>query len=298
MRDKDAHLIFESYRKKVILNEVAQALAIPAVQGLGAAMSWIAGTAVGAVILDQLSKGYQTLATGLAKKKADANIEKIKSLFQSDSSLRSQYEILNYIKDNSKNANILKLESSQRGILDFYSSVQNNVEYTDENLKYLVESAIKQSEQMESFVKVKISTSTEAEIEGITNLPKKNQAEIIKGLNDLLAGKTSGGGGEPPDNKDKKDKNNKDKKSLFDRFNELNMKNVLYLLAIAVGSAGVALLLIAPEAVGSTLAQTAIGTATGAVEGGAEAVKRAINPPTANAKQHETPANMTDIEAL
>ena len=224
MRDRDSQLIFESYKNRILVNEQAQALAIPAVaaiEALGATFTALAGTAVGAAVIHQAYKAYETLRPQ-DKSLADRKIEQATSLFQSiDTSLASQYGALNFIKSNTSNPEILRLEASQRDVMAFYSSVQNNVDYSDENLKVLARMAIKQAEMLANFAKTR---SEDVSIAAIAAL----QA-AVKALADS---KTGGGGGEPPDNKD--DKNKKDKKSLIEKLNEISTRNVIIIFSIFI----------------------------------------------------------------
>jgi hypothetical protein len=124
MRDKDSQLIFENYRKNVILNEAAAALAIPAVEGLGAAMSWIAGTAVGAVIIDQAAQMLAKIPE-LKRRQIEAKIsevDKIASLNPQE--IRSHYEIINAIQKNG-NATLSKIAESFRQPIDIFRSAQD-----------------------------------------------------------------------------------------------------------------------------------------------------------------------------
>ena len=222
MRDKDSHLIFESYKNRILVNEQAQALAIPAVEGLGAIFTALAGTAVGAAVIHKAYKAYETLRPQ-DKSLADRKIEQATSLFQSiDTSLASQYGALNFIKSNTNNPEILRLEASQRDVMAFYSSVQNNVDYSDENLKVLARMAIKQAEMLANFAKTR---SEDVSIAAIAAL-----RAAVKALADSKTG--GGGGGEPPDNKD--DKNKKDKKSLIEKLNEISTRNVIIIFSIFI----------------------------------------------------------------
>jgi len=103
MRDRDSQLIFENYNKRVLLKEQATALALPAVEGLGAAMSWMAGTAVGAVIVDRAMKALEQIPEFKRQQIENkiAEINKITSLNPQE--IRSHYEIINAIQRNGNN---------------------------------------------------------------------------------------------------------------------------------------------------------------------------------------------------
>ena len=124
MRDKDSQLIFESYRKKVILNEVAQALAIPAVEGLGALMSWIAGTAVGAVVINKAMQMLEQIPE-FKRRQIEGKISEVnKILSLNPQEIRSHYEIINAIQKNG-NATLSKIAESFRQPIDIFRSAQD-----------------------------------------------------------------------------------------------------------------------------------------------------------------------------
>jgi len=124
MRDKDSQLIFENYRKNVILNEAAAALAIPAVEGLGAAMSWIAGTAVGAVIIDQAAQMLAKIPE-LKRRQIEAKISEVNKIISlNPQEIRSHYEIINAIQKNG-NETLSKIAESFRQPIDIFRSAQD-----------------------------------------------------------------------------------------------------------------------------------------------------------------------------
>jgi len=124
MRDKDSQLIFENYRKNVILNEVAAALAIPAVEGLGAAMSWIAGTAVGAVIIDQAAQMLAKIPE-FKRRQIEGKISEVNKIISlNPQEIRSHYEIINAIQKNG-NATLSKIAESFRQPIDIFRSAQD-----------------------------------------------------------------------------------------------------------------------------------------------------------------------------
>jgi hypothetical protein len=124
MRDKDSQLIFESYRKKVILNEVAQALAIPAVEGLGAAMSWIAGTAVGAVVINKAMQMLEQIPE-FKRRQIEGKISEVNKIVSlNPQEIRSHYEIINAIQKNG-NATLSKIAESFRQPIDIFRSAQD-----------------------------------------------------------------------------------------------------------------------------------------------------------------------------
>ena len=58
--NRDSHLIFESYRKKVVINEAA-ALALPIMVGLKEILGATMGVAATGVLLDKLDNALNTL---------------------------------------------------------------------------------------------------------------------------------------------------------------------------------------------------------------------------------------------
>jgi len=129
MRDKDAQLIFESYRKRVLLNEVAKALAVPAVEGLGLFMSWMAGTAVGAVIIDQAAQMLAKIPE-FKRRQIEAKISEVNRVISlNPEEIRSHYEVINAIKQNG-NATLSQIAEKFKQPIDIFRSAQDNMDIT------------------------------------------------------------------------------------------------------------------------------------------------------------------------
>lgn len=141
MRDKDAQLIFESYKKNIILNEVAQALAIPAVEGLGAAMSWIAGTAVGAVVIDQAMQMLSKIPE-FKRKQIEGKISEINKIASlNPQEIRSHYEIINAIKENG-NPTLSKIAEAFKQPIDIFRTAQDEGNVTIDTYNAVLASSI------------------------------------------------------------------------------------------------------------------------------------------------------------
>jgi hypothetical protein len=194
MRDKDSQLIFENYRNRVIVNETA-ALAIgPAVAGLDTAIAAIAGTAAGAVILNQIYEAWKTLSPS-AQSEFEKDIEVIKSAMTSeDDSFRSTYETLNAIQNVTNDVSLKEIVKETKNYLKTLNHYQDVVEGDPQILTQLAQDYQPILDLMYNFAKKQSATTGDLGVAAIRALDKANQrlADIID--------KQQGGGGsnEPP----------------------------------------------------------------------------------------------------
>jgi len=129
MRDKDAHLIFESYRNRVILNEVAKAVGVPAAEGIKAFISWIAGTAVGAVVVDQAIKALEKIPE-FKRNRIESKINETNRILSlNPEEIRSHYETINAIKKEG-NSTLSSIAEKFKQPVDIFRSAQDNVDIT------------------------------------------------------------------------------------------------------------------------------------------------------------------------
>jgi hypothetical protein len=191
MRDKDSQLIFESYKKKVILNEYAQALAVPAVAGLDAAIAVIAGTAAGGVILNKIYEAWKTLSPS-AQANFEKDIEVLKSAMTSeDDSFRSTYETLNAIQGVANDSSLKEIVEETKNYLKTLNYYQDTVEGDSQILAQLAQDFVKLNTSSYNFAKKqKALTGLEA-----ADKAAERYAELANKALDL-ANKT--GGGQPP----------------------------------------------------------------------------------------------------
>jgi hypothetical protein len=215
MRDKDSQLIFESYKKNVILNEAAQALAIP-LAGIGIAeVLGLAATVVGATALateiaqkrDQIGKMFKLTPS------TESVVEKVGSIIRAnDTSVRGLEGALNYAKSLDvpvlnnliqRNLNDLSmLKALQEGSLD----LQQSVEYVKSILFTLKES----SEELLAIAK---RTTNEQLIRLLGEAGKRHDEQIratqalVNRLLDILSKEENTGGGKKDPDKDPNKKN-------------------------------------------------------------------------------------------
>jgi hypothetical protein len=283
MRDKDSQLIFENYRKRVILNEALPALAIPAA-GIGIAeVLGLAATVVGATALateiaqkrDQIGKMFKLTPS------TESVVEKVGSIIQAnDTSVRGLEGALNYAKSLDvpvlnnliqRNLNDLSmLKALQEGSLD----LQQSVEYVKSILFTLKES----SEELLAIAK----RTTNEQLIRLLGEAGKRQDEQIRAtqalanrLLDILSKEENTGGGKDPD----KDPNKKNKileilKAIYN-----NIATVKFWIATGILTTAVLILIgsvIGGKASGEAVTSGGIGVVNwfgDFAEGGMEALK-------------------------
>ena len=141
MRDRDSQLIFENYNKRVLLMEQAAALALPAVEGLGAAMSWIAGTAVGAVVVDRAMKALEQIPE-FKKQQIESKIGEINKITAlNPQEIRSHYEIINTIQKNGNNT-LSELAENFKQPINIFRTAQDEGNVTIDTYSAVLASSI------------------------------------------------------------------------------------------------------------------------------------------------------------
>ena len=129
MRDKDSQLIFENYKNRVIVNEVAAAVAAPAVEGIGTFISWLAGTAVGAIMIDQTIKALEKIPE-FKRNRIESKINETNRILSlNPEKIGSHYEIINAIKKEG-NSTLSTIAERFKQPIDIFRSAQDNVDIT------------------------------------------------------------------------------------------------------------------------------------------------------------------------
>jgi len=192
MRDKDSQLIFESYRKRVILNEAAPALVFPAIETI---TMTVGGTAAVLVIGNQIAKTYQLL-TGQEQQAMKTSLNSLNSILEKkDYSARGCYELINFIKSNSTDEELINFAESQKQVLMMANDLDKNMSWDQETLKAYVDSAESANNQLINFVTRKKVQKKPSKI----NISAEGDAAdaLAAGLGGLMNG-SGGGGPQPP----------------------------------------------------------------------------------------------------
>lgn len=216
MRDKDAHLIFESYRNRVILNEVAAALAAPAVAGLDALMSLIGGAAITGVVVNQAMKMLEQIPE-FKKREIESKLsEANRVLSLNPEEIRSHYEIINAVKKNG-NSTLSSIVEKFKQPVDIFRSAQDNADITvDTYYAILTTSIAAYEELLNSYDSIKreidqvVSKSDLADVEKARieaqlerdRMAHKERLEQLK-IQRLELKKGGGGGGDKDPKKGK-----------------------------------------------------------------------------------------------
>lgn len=172
MRDKDAQLIFENYRNRVIVNEVAAALAVPAAQGIGGFMSWIAGTAVGAVVVDQAIKVLEKIPE-FKRNRIESKINETNRILSlNPEEIRSHYEIINAIKKEG-NSTLSTIAEKFKQPIDIFRSAQDNANITIDTYYAVLTTSIEAHREVMNF-----QDSLDREIDQV--ISKSDLADVEK----------------------------------------------------------------------------------------------------------------------
>jgi len=213
MRDKDSQLIFESYRKRVILNEAAPALVFPAA-GIGIAeVLGLAATVVGATALastisekkDEISRLFK-----LTPVTSDKIQEFDKLIKNPDFSLRGIYTLLNFAKSLGVPVLTSLLEFGYQSIKSLQYDIENAVEPLTriQTFKTVLSGLKEQCEKIiqlisKSGIDESISSPIISELNGIISeiasmmLRIEATGKDAKWLLDRDRGSSTGGGGGP-----------------------------------------------------------------------------------------------------
>ena len=176
MRDKDAQLIFESYRKRVLLNE-AVPLAIPVAAGVGIGLTQVLGlaaTVVGATALAyEISKKSDQIERFFTPTPSNqAAAEKITTIIQKkDFSIRGLYDALNFAKS-----------------LDV-PALENSISMSETSLKMLqsLESGSLDQTQATDYVE-SLLFSFKEQINTLQTIAKKTNIEDVVKIIELIGG--------------------------------------------------------------------------------------------------------------
>jgi hypothetical protein len=189
MRDKDSDLIFESYRKDILLNEVAMAIPL----GIEAIAMAVGGTAAVLVVGNEIAKAYQSL-TGQEQEAMKASLNSLNSLLEKkDYSAKGCYELINFIKSNSTDKELINFAESQSQVLAMANDFDNNVSWNQETLRAYVDASEAANTQLINFVRKPKQRSK-------LNISAEGDAAdaIAAGLGGLMSGGGGGGGQQPP----------------------------------------------------------------------------------------------------
>jgi hypothetical protein len=229
--NRDSHLIFESYRKKVVINEAA-ALALPIMVGLKEILGATMGVAATGVLLDKLDNALNTL-TLQEKQTLEGKFQKIVSISSSrDTSIRNQYELLNTQAQINKDPELDVIINGFKTFLKTYSYFTQEMAITGEIASSTIQELIGLNQQLVNFTTRKgkgDKSQGQIATEGLVGISRQ--------LLDMLRESKGGGGGgnnkEPQDPKKGKGFG-ATLSALWDKISTMTWKHLLFINAAIV----------------------------------------------------------------
>jgi hypothetical protein len=216
MRDKDSDLIFESYRKDVVLNEAAAAALAPAT-GLSTLLTYLLGASVTAVTIGAAMKAFEKIPAA-KQTLLNKQINEVNRLMSLDTNeIRSQYELINFIT-NQGNPTLSKIAKLFKQPIQIYTEDQNNVNVTIDTYNAVLTSSIRAHEELlnsydlldreiDNIVSKAGRNRNDVDIEKVKRKAKKDKlkaevklAELKNEEIKLEIKRQRGGGGPPPQN--------------------------------------------------------------------------------------------------
>ncbi len=240
MRDKDSQLIFESYRKKVVINEAA-ALALPIMAGLKEILAATIGVAATGVLLDKLDNALNTL-TLQEKQTLEDKFQKIVSISSSgDTSIRNQYELLNTQAQINEDPELDVIINGFKTFLKTYSYFTQEMAVTSEIASSTIQELIGLNQQLANFTTRKGKGDKSQGQIATEGLVAVNQ-QLLDMLRESKGGGGGGGNNKEPQDPKKGNGLGATLSALWDKISTMTWKHLLLINGIIV--------LIAPQFMG------------------------------------------------